>query len=167
LVAGGGNIFLFCLNLETPVVIIIPKNKTMSKTIVQKIVFKNTTPGVLYDLYMNAKKHAMVTGAPATITAKEGSKYTAHGSYITGKNLRLVKDRLIVQTWRGADWEKDDPDSTFIIELSPKGKDVILHAIHANLPDKHAGSIDKGWHDHYWNPWKMHLAGKPIKIPSM
>jgi activator of HSP90 ATPase len=139
----------------------------MSKTIVQKIVFKNTTAHVLYDLYMNAKKHSMVSGAPAKITTKEGSKYAVHGGYITGKNLRLVKDRLIVQTWRALGWEKNDLDSTFIIELEPKGKDVVLHAIHANLPDKHVASIDKGWHDHYWSPWKMYLAGKPIKRPVM
>ena len=139
----------------------------MSKTIVQKIVFKNTTAAILYDLYMNAKKHSLVTGAPAKISAKQGSKYTAHGNYITGKNLRLVKNRLIVQTWRAQGWEKNDLDSTFIIELEPKDKDVILYVTHANLPDKHAGHIAKGWHDHYWNPWKMHITGKPIKMPAM
>lgn len=139
----------------------------MSTTIVQKVVFKNTTPKVLYDLYMNAKKHSMVTGGPAVISAKEGTGYSAHGGYITGKNLRLVKDKLIVQTWRGKDWDKEDVDSTFIIHLEPKGKDVVLHAIHANIPDKHSKHMDKGWHDHYWTPWKQHLASKPITRPKM
>jgi len=139
----------------------------MAKTIVQKVVFKNTTPKVLYDLYMDAKKHSMVTGGPAVISAKEGSSYSAHGGYITGKNLQLVKNKLIVQTWRAQGWDENDVDSTFIINLEQKGKDVVLHAIHANLPDKHSGHIDKGWHDHYWNPWKQHLAGEPITQPEM
>jgi activator of HSP90 ATPase len=134
----------------------------MTKTIIQKVLFKNTAPEILYGLYMNAKNHSMVTGAPAVITAKEGSKYSAYGNYISGKNLQLIKNRLIVQSWRASDWEEDDTDSTFIINLEPKGKDVILHVIHANLPDKQAESINKGWHDYYWKPWKQYLAGKAI-----
>lgn len=139
----------------------------MSKTIVQKVIFKNTTAAKVYQLYVNAKKHSLIAGSPATITGKVGDKFSLHNGYITGKNLRLVKDRLIVQTWRAMGWEENDLDSTFIIELEPKGKDVVLYAVHANLPDKHAASIAKGWFGHYWNPWKQHLAGKTITRPKM
>jgi activator of HSP90 ATPase len=139
----------------------------MAKTIVQKVVFKNTTPKALYELYVDAKKHSMISGGPATISAKEGSKYTVHGGYIKGKTLQTVKDKLIVQTWRAEGWLKSDVDSTFIINLEQKGKDVVLHAIHANVPDKHAGHLAKGWFDHYWNPWKQYVSGKPIKRPKM
>ena len=139
----------------------------MAKTIIQKILFRNSSPKTLYDLYMDPQKHSMISGAPATISAKEGTKYSVHGGYITGKNLQLVKNKLIVQTWRARGWEKNDVDSTFIIHLEQKGNDVILHAIHANLPDKHSDSIAKGWHDHYWKPWKQHLAGKTITRPLM
>jgi activator of HSP90 ATPase len=140
----------------------------MAKTIVQKVVFKNTTSKALYDLYMDAKKHTAATGASAKIFAKEGTEYSAHDGYITGKNIQLVKNKLIVQTWRAQGWDKNEIDSIFIIKLEPKGKDVVLYAVHANLPDKHAASIDKGWHDHYWEPWKKYLAGKPIaKSPEM
>jgi activator of HSP90 ATPase len=139
----------------------------MAKTILQQVLFRNTTPKILYALYMDAKKHSMISGAPATISAKEGSKYSVHGGYIKGRNLQLVKNRLIVQTWRAEGWSKDDIDSTFIIHLEQKGKNVVLYAIHANVPDKHAGHLAKGWFDHYWNPWKQHVAGKPIKRPEM
>ncbi|MGZ4035024.1 MAG: SRPBCC domain-containing protein [Bacteroidia bacterium] len=139
----------------------------MAKTIVQKVVFKNTSPKALYDLYMDAKQHSKVTGGPAKITKKEGAAYSVHGGYITGKNLQLVENEHIVQTWRAVDWAKSDPDSIFIINLEQKGKDTILHAIHNNVPDKAVKGIDKGWHDHYWKPWKQHLAGKKITIPKM
>ena len=39
----------------------------MVKTITQKVVFKNTTPQQLYELYMDAKKHTESTGVPANI----------------------------------------------------------------------------------------------------
>jgi len=58
-------------------------------------------------------------------------------------------------------------DSIFIIKLEPEGNDVILHAIHANLSDKHSEHVDKGWHDHYWNSWKQYLAGEEITLPKM
>jgi len=72
----------------------------MAKTIEQKVVFKNTTPKVLYDLYMNPDKHSNITGSPVEISDKTGSNFSAHSNYITGKNIHLAKDRLIVQTWR-------------------------------------------------------------------
>ena len=140
----------------------------MAKNIVQKIVFKNTAPKTLYDLYMTSKKHSIATGAPAVMSASAGGRYSAHGGYITGENICLVKDRLIIQTRRTQEWDKSEPDSTFTIVLEPKGKNTTLLAIHSNLPDKFTDSIDKGWHQHYWEPWKKFLAGKPIaKSPSM
>jgi activator of HSP90 ATPase len=139
----------------------------MSTHIKQKVVFKNTKPKALYDLYMNAKQHSFISGSPVKISSKAGSPFTAYAGYISGITFHTIKDKLIMQTWRGSDWQAQDPDSTFTILLEPKGKDTILHAIHSNVPDIHAGHLSKGWYDHYWNPWKQHLAGKKIKRPSM
>ena len=139
----------------------------MARTIEQKVVFKNTTPKVLYDLYMNPDQHSNITGSPVEISDKTGSNFSAHGNYITGKNIHLVKDRLIVQTWRAQGWDKNDADSIFMICLEPQGNDVVLYAVHTNLPDKAVESVSKGWYDHYWNPWQQHLAGQPITRPAM
>jgi activator of HSP90 ATPase len=136
-------------------------------TIIQKVLFKNTTSETLYKLYMNAKMHSMLTGGPVEISAKVGSSFRAFGDYITGKNLQLVKNQLIVQSWRGSDWDKKDPDSVFVISLDQKGNDVMLNMIHANVPDDKEEDLDKGWKDFYWKPWKQHLAGKTITRPEM
>jgi activator of HSP90 ATPase len=85
----------------------------------------------------------MATAAPARMSRKVGGKYSVYNGYITGKNLHLVKDKLIVQTWRGQDWEESDLDSTFILSIEQKGKDVVLQVVHANVPDKQVKSIDK------------------------
>ena len=132
----------------------------MAKTIVQKIVFKNTKPKDLYNLYIDAKKHSNVTGDVAKISAKEGSAFSVFSGYAKGKNLRLVKDKLIVQTWRNADWQEDDADSIFTLSFEQSGRDTIAHATHANVPDHQVADINKGWHDYYWKPWKKYLAGK-------
>lgn len=132
----------------------------MSKTIVQKILFKNTTAQVLYDLYMDARKHSLTTGGKAKISAKEGSLFNVYDGYATGKNLQLIKGKLIVQSWRASDWDNNAVDSTFIINLETKGKDVVLHAVHANVPDDQAKALSDGWHEYYWQPWKEYLKNQ-------
>src|SRR3954468_10310671 len=103
----------------------------MAKTIKQKILFKKTTPSALYNLYMDAQQHSIATGAPAQITNEEGTGYSVHNGYITGRNLQLIKDKLIVQSWRAQGWDAEDVDSTFIIYLQKKRTNVLLYATHA------------------------------------
>ena len=139
----------------------------MAKHISQKITFKKTKPKALFDLYMNAKQHSHIAGSPVKISSKTGSAFSAHGGYITGSTVHTVKDKIIVQNWRAANWDATDPDSVFTIVLEPSGKDTVLYAIHSNVPDAHFEGVKKGWPNHYWNPWKQHLAGKKIKRPTM
>ena len=125
----------------------------MPKTIRQKITFKRTPPLVLYDAYMNAKNHSILTGSEAIITKKEGSEFSAYDGYITGRNLQLIKDRLIVQSWRASDWNEEDIDSTLILLIQPKGKIIQLIVTHANVPDREYKNLSRGWHEHYWDHW--------------
>ncbi len=108
-----------------------------------------------------------MTGVPAEITSKEGADYFAHDGYIKGKNLRLIRDKLIVQSWRASSWNHTEMDSTFILMLEQKGKDAVLEMIHANVPDNEMESLAKGWNQYYWEPWKSYLAGKTIKGVTM
>ena len=130
----------------------------MTKTIAQKVLFKNTTPQVLYSLYMDAKKHSLVTGAKAVISEKEGSKFTIYDGYSGGKTLQVVKNKLIVQSWRASDWNKTDVDSTVVFLFEQKGKDTVVHFTQVNLPANQANDLKKGWVDFYWKPWKQYLA---------
>lgn len=52
----------------------------------------------------------------------------------------------------GAGWNKNDV-AAFIC-LEQKGKDVVLYATHANVPDNEYNSINKGWYEHYWGHGK-------------
>ena len=64
---------------------------------------------------------------------------------------------MIIQSWRGSDWNKSDLDSTLILTFKQEGKGSILEMTHANIPDVYAKSIKKGWSDYYWKPWKAFL----------
>jgi activator of HSP90 ATPase len=136
-------------------------------TIIQKVVFKNTKKEALYELYMNADLHSLITDGPVEISEKAGSSFNAFGGYISGRNLQLVKNHLIVQLWRGSDWDENDGDSVFVLAMEQKENDAVLHVVHANVPDSQEADLAKGWNDFYWKPWKQHLAGKPIKRQPM
>ena len=130
----------------------------MPQTITQKVLLKGTTPDVVYTMYLTPKHHTALTGSThADISAKQGTSFELWDGYITGKNLQLVKDRLIVQAWRGSDWNDNDADSTFMLLLEKKDDDVLIHMTHANIPDEFVKDIKKGWTTHYWKPWQKYL----------
>ena len=128
------------------------------RTIIQKIKFK-AGPGILYELYMDSKKHSLATGGKAVMSRKVGGTFSAYGGYIKGKNLLLDPGKMIVQSWRGMEWTKKDRDSTFVLIFEKTKGGGLVTMVHANVPDRFAKHLAKGWKDHYWKPWVRYLAG--------
>jgi activator of HSP90 ATPase len=127
----------------------------MPKTLNQKIIFKNQQVSRLYSMYLDSKEHTRLTGNnKAKISAKEGAAFSIYDGYSFGKNLQLVKNKLIVQSWRASDWNKTDIDSTLILSFEQKGKDAVINMVHANVPNNQAASLKEGWNDFYWKPWR-------------
>lgn len=140
---------------------IVIKIKTdMSKTIIQSVLFKNCTCNVLFNLYMDSKLHSKVIDGPVNIKKREGTIFSAYGDYITGKNLQLIPDKLIVQSWRASDWDIKETISTLILLFEQKEKNAVVYMTHANVPDAQYQSIKEGWNLYYWKPWKAYLSGK-------
>lgn len=135
----------------------------MLKTIQQRVVFKNTTTAFLYELYMDAKLHQAVTGADVKISKKAVAAFSAYDGYCYGINLQLLPNRLIVQSWRASDWMDDDLDSTLILQFEQQGNDVVLSMVHANVKEEQAKSIQDGWNQFYWKPWKEYLKSSKQK----
>ena len=116
-------------------------------------------PSRVYRLLMNSKQHTRFTGAPARIGSTPGSKFTAHGPYIVGFNIELIKGKRIVQAWRGSDWPAG-AWSIITYELKPKkgGRTALTFTQHG-VPPIHTKHIAQGWKDHYWEPMKRGLKG--------
>ena len=124
----------------------------MAKSIKQKISFK-VSASTVYDALMDSKKHSAFTGAGAKISRKVGGAFSAFDGYATGKNLKLIEDKKIVQSWHASDWEKDQmSEVTFLLSESKSG--CTLTFTHKNVPAKHYSSIKQGWIDFYWKPMK-------------
>ena len=128
----------------------------MPTTIQKKTTFR-VSPDVLFELYLNSRKHSAATGAKATMSRKVGGTFRAHGSHLRGRNLAIVPKRLIVQSWRASNWNKRDLDSVLTLVFSKVRGGGRVAMIHANVPDAHAASITRGWKHYYWDRWRAYL----------
>jgi activator of HSP90 ATPase len=128
----------------------------MPKTIQQTVRF-NVSPNRLFETYIDSKKHSAATNSKAFIDRRVGGKFSAYEGYIKGKNLFIVPNRLIIQSWRGLDWRKRDLDSTLILTFSKIRSGSRLDMVHANVPNHMYRHIKKGWFEYYWQPWKSYF----------
>jgi activator of HSP90 ATPase len=126
-----------------------------TKTIRQRIAFK-ASPHDVYEMLMNATQHSHFTGASARISRKVGGAFSVYDGYATGKNLTLIKDKKIVQTWRTTEWEEGHY-STVEFLLSPSRRGCILTFTQKDVPLDQYAALQQGWKDYYWTPMKKML----------
>jgi uncharacterized protein YndB with AHSA1/START domain len=131
----------------------------MAKTLLQTATFP-AAPERLFRLYMDPRQHAAVTGmGKVTVSRRPGTRFKV-GEYLSGRMLAVVPGRLIVQTWRGADWKKSEPDSILALTFEPARGGARVRLVHANVPDRHYRTIVTGWPTYYWKRWKGYLKGR-------
>jgi len=127
----------------------------MSRPIQQTVTFK-AAPHAVYEALMDSAKHAAFTGEAADISREVGGAFSAYGGYIRGKNLKLIPDKEIVQSWRAVDWPEGHFSTiTFILLPIPGG--TRLNFTHIDVPDGTEEEFAQGWIDNYWTPMKKLL----------
>ena len=130
----------------------------MTPVIEQTVAF-NATPAKLYELFMDSAKHTAATGMPAKFSRKVGGKWSAFSGMILGKNLSLIPNRMIVQSWRSAEWKKADPDSVLVVSFEKTADGgAQVHLVHVGVPEYDHAGVTQGWVKFYWEPWKTYLA---------
>ena len=127
-----------------------------TKDLKHVVMFK-TAPHELYEMLMDSKKHAKFTGESAKVTKKVGAKFTAYGDFITGKNLKLIPDRLIVQEWHMKGWPQGHV-SKVTYRITKSGKMTKLTCNHVKIPSASYKGINSGWKSSYWDKMKVDLA---------
>ena len=127
----------------------------MSKLIRQSVTFR-AAPHAVYEALMDSRKHAAFTGGAAKISRQVGGAIMAYDGYITGRNLELVPDQKIVQSWHASEWPEGHlSKATF--KLAPVAGGTRLSFTHSNVPEKYVEDIRQGWIDNYWIPMKAML----------
>ncbi len=127
----------------------------MARVIKQTIEF-SASPEQVYELIMDEKKHAGFTSDSAKVSREVGGKFSVWGGYATGKNLEIVPNKKIVQTWRASDWPAE-VESKVTFKFSKKDNGCELKFTQTGVPSKFYKDIEQGWVDNYWNLMKAYL----------
>ncbi len=120
----------------------------------QEITIKSS-PAKIYSALTTSKEFSEVTGAPADIVADEGGAFSCFGGQITGRNVELNANKMIVQAWRVGGW----PEGVYSIvrfTLDKAGDETKVILDHSGFPDDAAEHLDGGWHKMYWEPLKAY-----------
>ena len=132
----------------------------MTPVIEQTVTFSRVTPAFLYELFMDSAKHSAATGMPAKVSRKVGGKWSAFGGMISGKNLALIPNRMIVQAWRSSAWKKADPDSILVVRFEKTAGGATASLAHVGVPPYDHRGVTEGWKKYYWEPWEKYLAAR-------
>ena len=112
----------------------------------------------LFDMYLDPQEHAAFTGSPVTIEPKRGATFRAFDGMLTGTMLHIESKRLIVQTWRSANWPAEAMDGILTLSFWPEGNESRIELVHVNVPDEDFAGVSQGWEKYYWQPWRAHLG---------
>jgi uncharacterized protein YndB with AHSA1/START domain len=127
-----------------------------TKTIRQTVRFP-ASPRTVYELLMDSRKHAALSGEPARISRRVGGTFTAWGCHISGINLVLKPGRRIVQAWRATGWWPDHYSIVvFDIKKTPRGSTLTFTQI--GVPPHRYSGHNRGWIEAYWTPMKEALT---------
>ena len=119
-------------------------------TIHQEIMIKGD-PAKIYSTLMTSKEFSKVTKAPADISTDEGGLFSCFDGQITGRNIELDVNKMIIQAWRVSMW----PEGIYSIvrfTLDQAGDETKLTLDHSGFPGYAADHLDGGWHKMYWEP---------------
>lgn len=127
------------------------------RTIITDSVVLPASAEKLFEMYLDPVRHAAFTGKPVTIGAEQGASFEAFDGVLTGTILRVVRPRLVVQSWRSALFHDEDPDSTLILTFTPEQDQGRIDLVHLDVPGHDYDDVVAGWKKYYWDPWREYL----------
>jgi len=123
---------------------------------IKQEVFFNVSSHEIYETLMDSKKHAESTCEDAKISREVGGEFSTQGDYASGKNLELIPDKKIVQSWRASEWPEGHYSKvTYEFEKAKDGTKLTF--TQTNVPEEFCDDIDQGWVDYYWEPMKKYF----------
>ncbi len=129
----------------------MPKNVILAASLV-------TAPDKLFDMYLDARSHSKITGAPAVVEPRVGAAFYAFGEMLSGTILHVDPKRLIVQTWRSKNWLADAINSVLVLTFLPQQNGARIELVQVNVPEDDFAGVSQGWENYYWAPWRAYLA---------
>lgn len=115
------------------------------------------SPQRIYEVLLDSKQFAALTGRPAEIDPKEGGAFSMFEGLIVGRNVELIPNQRIVQAWRPTHW---NPGIYSIVKFEFREQDSQTRLVldHTGFPEGESDHLDSGWKGHYLDPLAKFLA---------
>ena len=119
----------------------------------RKRLYAALTDAQLFDkvIQLSGVMQGAKSSVPTTIGSAEGSAFALFGGYITGRQVEMLPDQLLVQAWRAASWGSGLYSiARFQLEEAGSGAKIIFD--HGGFPKGEAEHLAAGWQANYWTP---------------
>lgn len=116
------------------------------KTIKQNYAIR-ATPEEVFLALTNPLTIELWSGYPAIMEAKEDFEFSLFGGEISGRNIKIIPNRQLVQEWYFGD---NNEQSVVTINLNPVRNNTMVELVHTNIPDEVFLEFEKGWRKYYW-----------------
>ena len=114
----------------------------------------------VFKAFIDAKTIARWSKDAAVFSKRAGGTFSLWGGSIAGVNKKIVRNKLIVQSWRILDtpWKKA---STVMFVFFPEGKKTRVALVHSGFPAKERRKLALGWRRYYLGAIQKLLVQKP------
>lgn len=116
------------------------------------------TPEKLYEAWLSSEGHAAMTGVNAIVSDQINGAFVVYNGYITGRNVKLIPNEKIIQTWRTTEFNNEDPDSNLELTLIRDDQETLLILTHSNIPDNSTTDYATSWEEYYFAPMKVYFG---------
>ena len=111
-------------------------------------------PEEVFAALTNPFQIGLWSGYPADMKAEAGYVFSLWEGYITGVNLEVVPDRLLVQEWFFGERAEQ---SVVRISLKKEKDRTVVELTHTHIPEEVYEEITEGWQDYYLGSIKLML----------
>jgi len=116
--------------------------------------FINATPEEVFSAITNRFTIELWSGYQAEMEAVEETEFSIFDGDISGRNLRIVENKLLVQEWYFGDMQEK---SIVTIQLNSHKQGTKVTLEHTNIPYEDFDNIQIGWNEYYWGAIKEFL----------
>jgi uncharacterized protein YndB with AHSA1/START domain len=109
--------------------------------------FIKATPEEVFIAITNPLTIELWSGYPAVMEAKEDFEFSLFEGDISGRNLKVIPGRQLIQEWYFGD---SSEQSLVTITLSASKNRTRAELVHTNVPDEIFEEFREGWKDYYW-----------------
>ncbi|MEI6408259.1 MAG: SRPBCC domain-containing protein [Bacteroidota bacterium] len=125
---------------------------------IKQTVFFSAPPEQVFQLIMDAEKHADFTGSEVQMSTEIHGTFEVFDGYCHGYNIELIEGQKIVQAWH---FEEDgwpaDHFSICTFQFDKDDKNTKMTFIQTGIPEHKVEALKSGWNEFYWEPMESYL----------